>query len=166
MYIEFGQLPDDARVWIYQADQPIGVDSKSVIDSSLKAFTNNWAAHGHALQASFTILDDHFIVLAVNERYNDASGCSIDSSVHIIKYLTEETGIDFFNRRLVALQLQDGISLIPTTELRQKFEEGIWNGQTPTFNTLATSVADVRNNWLIPAGATWLKKYVKGTAVV
>src|SRR5690606_9953723 len=101
-------------------------------------FTGQWAAHGVPLRTSFLILDDHFIVLAVDEKYNNASGCSIDSSVHVVKEVMEKTAINFFNREQVAFKADEGVRFISMKELKRKYEEGVWQGHTQTFNTLAS----------------------------
>ena len=45
-----------------------------------------------------TLINNSILILAVDEARKAASGCSIDSSVHMIKHLEKELKIDFFNR--------------------------------------------------------------------
>jgi len=161
MFLPFNKLADHSRVWIYQADRIITPAVKSVIEEQLISFTSIWAAHGQALQSSFTILDDYFIVLAVDEQFSGASGCSIDSSTSTIKQIAELTGLDFFNRKIVAFQIDQKVVQFRLSELKQKFIEGVLNENTITFNSLADSIGTVRKNWLIPAKESWVKRYIQ-----
>lgn len=161
MFVEIDQMPPEARVWIYMADRKITPGDAAHIDRILRAFTNEWAAHGAPLKSSFQILRDRFVLLAVDERTQGPSGCSIDASVNVVKQAAEETGIDFFNRNLVPFVMDDDIVVFRLGELKQKYADGVWNAQTPTFNILAGTLEEIRNHWTVPAGASWLKRYVE-----
>jgi hypothetical protein len=161
MFVDFDDLPGSARVWIYQADRKFNETEAKLIHAALTPFTSEWAAHGTPLRSSYKILQDQFVLLAVDEQVNDASGCSIDTSVHVMKALGEAGGIDFFNRGLVAFLIDNEIVLLAIGELKQKYVSGVWNGQTPTFNILAQRVDDVRRNWILPAEKSWVSRYME-----
>lgn len=161
MLIPFNKLPDHSRVWIYQADRMITPEIKSVIEEQLTLFTSSWAAHGQPLKSSYTLLDDYFIVLAVDEQTADASGCSIDSSTSALKQIALITGVDFFDRKVVSFEIDQKVKQFQLDELKQKFKDGVLNENTLTFNTLADSVGSVRKNWRIPVKESWLKRYIQ-----
>ena len=98
MLANFDNISDQARVWIYQADRPIGTEEKNVIIKDTEAFLSQWAAHGSALQAAGDLLFDHFLVICIDESFQMASGCSIDSSVRFVQELGQKLSIDFFKR--------------------------------------------------------------------
>ncbi len=82
MYVPFEELPEESRVWIYQSDRKFTDEELAEIESGLQQFVEQWAAHGTGLQASFTTRYNRFIILAVNQEAQGATGCSIDASVH------------------------------------------------------------------------------------
>ena len=94
MYINFNELPDTSRVWVYQSNREFTTAELAKITEKLKSFVNSWKRHGEDLKASFRIAYNQFIILAVDESYNNVSGCSIDASVNSIKQLEAEFGID------------------------------------------------------------------------
>jgi hypothetical protein len=51
----------------------------------LQAFLENWAAHGTSLVSSYQLKYNRFIILAVDQDVQTATGCSIDSSVEFIQ---------------------------------------------------------------------------------
>ena len=86
----FEHLPDSSKIWIYQNQGAIPQETQKAIQAKLDVFVRQWAAHKVQLYGASAILEDHFIVLAVDENMTAASGCSIDSSVHFIKELEKE----------------------------------------------------------------------------
>lgn len=158
MYVKFEELTKNARVWIYQGDKQLSDGKKTEVAQALRLFTEQWTAHGHPLKASFQILYDRFIILAVDEAFYGPSGCSIDDSVRRIKEISAKTGIDFFNRSKVLFLSGDTIAEISVSELKEKYSKGIWTPESITFNTLAATVEEL-DNWLVEAGNTWLKRY-------
>jgi hypothetical protein len=105
----------------------------------LQVFCENWAAHGSGLQTSFRIDHHRFLILAVDEQSGGASGCSIDSSVRVVKDLGARLGIDFFNRADVAFWQEGEVKTYPLTQLKNLFANDTLNPQTQAFNTLAVT---------------------------
>ncbi|HLT80920.1 MAG TPA: hypothetical protein VKZ86_07805 [Cyclobacteriaceae bacterium] len=161
MFVEFDQMPDHARVWIYMADRAIPSEDLNVVHGVMKAFTNEWAAHGVPLRTSYTLAEDRFLILAVDEAHHSPSGCSIDSSVGALRQIREATGIDFLDRKGVPFSSGDEITVIALGELKQKYLDGVWNARSETFNILAKTVGEYRSAWRVPASSTWLKRYLE-----
>ena len=159
MHIPFESLPPTARIWIFQASRKFTFEEKNVLTAHLQAFTQSWVTHGHPMQASFEIPFDHFIVLAADEGYAAASGCSIDDSVRTMKAVATQIGVDLFDRSLVAFQTGGAIDLIALDQLKSTHAAGRWNAGTLTFNNLIATKEQLPQ-WRVPAGSTWLKRYL------
>ena len=160
MFVPFDTLPPSSRIWVYQADRQFSVPGKTIIDAQLKLFTDGWAAHGHPLKASYKIVFDQFIIIAADEGHYAPSGCSIDNSVYALQQLSAEVGVDFFNRNLIAFLINDVVSLISLQELKKAYTEGKWNADTLMFNNVVANKGDLDAKWVIPASASWLKRYL------
>ena len=80
-------MPSDARVWVYQSNTILSDAEVNTIKNEGAHFISDWAAHGSNLKASFDVLFNRFIVIAVDEQQATASGCSIDKSVKFVKEL-------------------------------------------------------------------------------
>ena len=165
MYVDFSLLPQDARLWIYQANRKFSAAEEKVIREEAHSFCEQWNAHGSPLKTSYTIESSQFLILAVDQDFNGASGCSIDGSVHMLKSLQDRTQIDFFDRSQTAFLVRDEVRLIPLTKLKEAFASGTLGPATPTFNVLATSKAAWESNWIIAAEKTWLVRYLPKTPV-
>jgi hypothetical protein len=156
MHIPFSQLPASSKVWIYQADKKFSSQDEEIITDYLSTFTQQWMVHGTPLEASFEIKFHQFVILAANDN---ASGCSIDSSVRIFKEIGSKTGIDFFNRNMIAFKEDETITLIPLKGLKSTLNEGVWKESSVFFNNAVSSLDEFHTNWLTAAGKTWLKRY-------
>lgn len=161
MYAPFDQLPDTARIWIYQSARAITPAEHQTISLHLHAFTQQWQAHGAPLRASFQILHNRFIILAVDEAQNSASGCSIDEAFRQLKKLEEKLAVNLINHTTVSFLTEDGNSLtIPVKELQQRFAEGVLHSGSLVFDCSITTKGELTGKWIVPAGNTWLKRYL------
>ncbi|HLU86136.1 MAG TPA: hypothetical protein VKZ44_00165 [Taishania sp.] len=138
----FKELPDTSRVWIYQNQSVIPQNLRPAIQAKLDEFTMQWAAHKVQLFAQATILEDYFLVLAVDESVTQASGCSIDSSVHFIKELEKEFNLNLFDRLHVLVEENNEKKVVHFSEL-----SGFPNAYL--YNPLITTLGDLRNKWKI-----------------
>lgn len=160
MLVEFNTLPDSSRVWVYQADREFSSKEVDQITEQLKMFASNWKRHGDDLKASFQIKYNQFIVLAVDEAYNDVSGCSIDASVHIIKKLQEQFQLDLLNKMNVTFKDGDNINTISLKEFKEYAKQDKISASTVVFNNMITSKADLENAWEVEANKSWHSKFL------
>ena len=77
MRVDFKNMPDDSRIWIYQSDRDLIESEISMIDDKTSLFLDSWQAHGKDLECSYSIIHKRFIIIAVNENINPIGGCSI-----------------------------------------------------------------------------------------
>jgi hypothetical protein len=100
----FSNFPDESEVWIYAADRFMGSNEVAILQENLSAFTEEWKTHGKSLRAEAQVFDNVFVVFATDIHTGSASGCSIDTSVRLMKQLGSTLGIDFFNRLKVLVR--------------------------------------------------------------
>ena len=159
MLVAFEALPDTARVWIYQANRLMAATEEEQVATRAGRFCEQWAAHNTPLRSSFKILHNKFLILAVDESYNQASGCSIDTSVRFIQELEQQLGINFFDRTQVAFLINDHVYTTNLTSIKDEISTGKIDQKTLTFNLQAQNISEFENQWLIPAADSWMKRY-------
>ena len=120
----FPNLPAHSRVWLYLADRKLDATEAQYANEQMHHFLSNWAAHNKKLTCDGTLLFNQYLILAVNEDIESASGCSIDSSVRFVKSLGAELNVDFFNR-IKVMVLENDEPIISTyfeaVEKKQNF---------------------------------------------
>lgn len=164
MYIPFEQLPDQSRVWVYQANRPLVDAEIEQISSFLMNEMSAWAAHGAPLNASFEIRFNQVIIVAVNEDVNQASGCSIDASTRWFKSLGELIQVDFFDRQIASIQ-GERILLIPITSIKDFILSANLSEEDFIIPPQTLDLGHYRTQWLQTVRESWLKKYLVKSSV-
>ena len=104
MFVPFGTLQDSARIWIYPANRPLSEEESIKIQDKMQTFLTQWTAHGTDLQAGFKIIYKRFLVIALNEALQSASGCSIDASVRCIQEIEQEFNLTLLDKMNVTFR--------------------------------------------------------------
>lgn len=159
MYVPFDSLEDSSRIWVYQAGRKFTESERNTISEMLLAFTHEWAAHGVPLKTSFRIFHDQFIVLAADESFEQASGCSIDGAMRTMQQIDRQFKLNLFDRTKVAF-FKDPILVVNQSDLLKTLEQGIWKPDTLTFNNVLNAKGELATRWIVPASQTWLKRYL------
>jgi hypothetical protein len=138
----FPELPEHARVWIYVSDRKFTEEETEIISNEINSFVVSWKAHQKSLKAAGTLLLNRCIVLAVDEDTESVSGCSIDSSVKIVKSIGLKYNVDFFNRLNMLILKNGETSLVSYHDLNNHKDNYIYN---PNISSLK----NLRENWLV-----------------
>ena len=117
MLVDFNTTSDQSRIWIYAAEQKLTDKQEEHILKSISNHLQNWEAHKVPLTAGVTILEHHFIIIALDETKNGASGCSIDTLQNKIQNLEKDLSISLLNRLNVFCRIDNKIECIPTFKL-------------------------------------------------
>ncbi|QJW92038.1 hypothetical protein HNV11_22980 [Spirosoma taeanense] len=165
MWIDFDKLPDNARVWVYQANRPLSGSDVSGIEQALQPALNQWAAHGQPLLASAKVIENRFVVVGVDEGFNLPSGCSIDASVRTLREIGQQIGVDFFDRSAAVLSADGTVTTYPLPAIKAAVADGLLTPNSTVFNTLVQTKAEFLANWRLRAADSWLKRYFKSVTV-
>lgn len=144
------------RIWIYQADRQLNPSEEAFILDKLGEFTAQWRAHGKPLAAKAEIRHNRFVILMIDESVAPPTGCSIDKSVHLLKAIEVETGLQLFDRMQVAYRGADGgVNVVPRDGFEALLARGEVNSDTLVFNNLITSYPELDTQWEIPLRESW-----------
>ncbi|MGV3696098.1 ABC transporter ATPase [Flavobacterium sp.] len=159
MYIPFENLPEESRIWIYQSNRKFSDDEMSEIDTDLKKFVENWAAHGTGLEASYLLKYNRFIILAVNQEVQQATGCSIDSSVTFIQNLEQKYQVDLLDKMNVTFKNGEHIAHKSLIDFKRMAKEKAVTQNTIVFNNLVNTIEEFNENWEVPAAESWHSRF-------
>ncbi len=163
MLIPFEELPQTARVWIYQADRNLTEEECSFIEKQTEVFINGWDAHGAALQASYGIAYQRFLIISVNQEYNLPSGCSIDKSVALVRALEQALKVNFFERTLIPFLIDNEVKAYPMGQLKQMVAEGTITSESTMFDNTVGTKELLETKWKVAAQETWAARYFPKT---
>ena len=160
MYVPFDTLPESSRVWIYQANRSFTDTELEEIKPKLEAFIEQWTAHGANLKASFEIKYKRFIILALDQKMNVATGCSIDESVRFIQQLEQDYNVDLLDKMNVSYKQGDFIAYKTLTDFRKMAKDKAVSPKTIVFNNLVNNKAEYLSDWEVPASESWHKRFL------
>lgn len=144
-----------SRVWIYQSDRKFSSAEENQILNKLAAFTNQWKAHGNELLAKAEIRYGFFIILTVDETQAGVTGCSIDSSVRLIKEIENEYHVDLFNRFNIAYRVDDEVKVQGKEDFETLVNIKQVTPETIVFNNMVQTLADLDAKWEVPFKNSW-----------
>ena len=159
MYVPFENLPEDSKIWIYQSNRKFSDDEMTEIENDLKSFIENWSAHGIVLEASYLLKYNRFIILAVNQEVQKATGCSIDSSVAFIQKLEQKYQVDLLDKMNVTFKNGEHIAHKSLIDFKRMAKEKAVTANTIVFNNLVNSIEEFNENWEVPAGESWHSRF-------
>lgn len=155
MFVEFSKMPNTSRVWVYLSDRKMNLQEINEITVKIRDFCNTWMTHDKAVVSSFKI-DAWFILIFVDETAYSISGCSIDKSIVLIKSISQQYDIDFFNRSNILFVKNNRTILLSLLKFKN-----IISSDIIIYNTLIKNKLDFEINWKIPIENTWLGKFIK-----
>ena len=160
MLVPFNQLPDEARIWIYPSDRPFRAEEITKINEALSSFLAQWTAHSQSLEAGFVLPHDRFIVIGINQKTTQASGCSIDSSVRFIQDFEKQFDIVLLDKMNVTFKQGAYFVHKQLNEFRKMAKSKAVTKETIVFNNLVDNKGDFLKFWEVPSAQSWHSRFM------
>lgn len=160
MFTPYKNLPNNAKVWIYQSNRAFTATEIAIISEKSEVFVNQWTHHGDSLKGSFTIKYNQFLVLAIDESFNEISGCSIDASIHFIKELEQEMEVELLNKMNISFKDGDNINIVSLAAFQQFAKAKKITKDTIVFNNMVASKEAFETQWEVPANQSWHQRFL------
>jgi hypothetical protein len=146
------------RVWIYIIGKELSENELEQLEQAGLDFVKSWTAHEQKLSGSFEIFAKRIIIVKVDEKVYEASGCSIDKLTRFMKEMEACFSVELMNRLLVAIK-ENGVSVYPSSRIKDLLAEGKISENTVVYNTSASNSEELAR-WEKPLKETWLKKFL------
>lgn len=160
---ELKHIPDSSRVWIFASPQEINEGIRDEILDYIDVFLGRWKAHGIELKSHKLFVDGHFLIIAVDESFEKATGCSIDSLNHFIFEIEKKYKLDLTDRSKVYYRSKDGISSMAFLKIKELIHSAEIDEDTLIYNNSIAKGDELKNKWLLRAEESWLTKYFQKT---
>ena len=149
MLADFHTLPEQARIWVYASEKALTQNQQAYILNYISKHLKGWNAHKEPLTAGVTILENHFIIVGLDEDKNGASGCSIDTLQNTIQKIEKQLTLSLMNRLDVFYKIEDEILCIPSFKL-----ESVADKDTLFYDLTILTKSDL-NTYLKPISEGW-----------
>jgi hypothetical protein len=154
--VPFATLPDDARVWVFAAADPVTGPAEAALLAAVDQFLAGWAAHGVPLRCAREWRDARFLAVGVDQSVEGASGCSIDGLFRGLRALEPTLGTSLLGGGRVYWRDADGaVQGGDRPRLRALADAGAVGTSTPVFDTTVTTAAAWRARFERPLAESW-----------
>lgn len=157
MYLNFDDLADNARIWIFQSKIKLEDSVEIQLENTLKDFIHTWQAHGHDLLASCKIFHQRFIIVALDEASYQATGCSIDKLTHLMLEIEKNSGLSLMDRMQIAYESNGEVLSLPMSKFKALIGNDI-SENTMVFNNLVETKGDLFDKWNVELKNSWHKQ--------
>ena len=160
--VPFETLPDDARIWVFGSDRPIEGERERTLLETVDEFLTGWKAHGFALTSARNWRDRHFLAVAVDQRDEAASGCSIDGLFRSLRALEPHLEASLTPGGMVYYRAPDGGIVVASRDTFQALAaRGDVTGTTTVFDPTVTTMGEWRSRFEGPASKSWHAKLIE-----
>jgi len=160
MLVDFKTLPDTSRVWLYQANRSFSAEELTAIGAMLDSFITEWTAHGQDLKAGYEIRYKRFVVLALDQSLNSASGCSIDASVRFIQALESKFNVSLLDKMNVSYKQGEFVAYKSLIDFKKMAKAKSVSSKTVVFNNLVATKGEYLEHWEVPASESWHSRFM------
>ena len=155
MLIDFQDISEDSRLWVYGSERILSAKEQSDIIETIGEYLKTWEYHNNPLTGSVTVLESHFIIVALDDSEFGVGGCSIDSLQRIIQELATKINVSLLNRLNIFCRLEDDIQCIQSDKLNT-----IANSST-LFYDLTIQYKHQLSSYLKPIAKGWCANLVE-----
>ena len=159
MKVTFEELPETAKVWVYQSSEPFSNVQLNTLQQFTDVFLSQWESHTIPVQGSIDVVNERFVRVAAFSNEDSMCGRAQDAQVRLIKELEEVLGVELTNRMLIVFNTDEGDRVVHLQELPEIIESSEINPTTVVYNNLVSSKGEFLSGWKVPAGQTWLERY-------
>lgn len=160
MLVSFDKLPLNSRVWVYSSNRKFIQKEIISIRKDLEDFLSSWTSHNQNLETAFELRYDRFIIIAVNQEINNASGCSIDNCVRFIKKLENKYEVDLLDKMNVIYKQDKHLYHKKLNEFISMYKNNSVSLNTVVFNNLVNTVGEYKVKWEVPAKESWHNRFM------
>ena len=148
------------RIWIYTISHALPGDQLAQLKQRCQDFVSSWTAHEVSLDASFDVYKNRLLIFKVNEANYNASGCSIDKQLRLVKELEQQFSVELLNRLLVAYEQNGEVAVVKASGISDLLRNGTISEHTLVFDNTITTSQELAGSWKKPLKDTYLSKYL------
>jgi len=150
-------LPDSSRTWLYTADRVLTDEEQSALRAGIESFLTEWVAHGQSLQASWRLEGGRCLIIALDDRSPNATGCSIDAKVHWLQAFGKQWGLDWMKRNTVTYYMEEASawSEVPLASFWAARKAGVVGDDTRLVNAVVSKKLECEPTLVCAFSTSW-----------
>lgn len=147
-------LDGSSRLFVYTTATEMSDAYIKGFVAKLDAFISTWEAHGVKLNAAYELIANRMLIIAVDEKGQIATGCSIDKLTHLLK----AEDMDWFNRMNIHYKEEGTWKTLHMMDLVSKIQAGEISEEIEVLNSTVLTLQDASDNLVQTLKKSWLNK--------
>ncbi|KOY51674.1 hypothetical protein [Polaribacter dokdonensis] len=160
MFVDYSEISDDAKVWIYPSSRKFYNTEIEALESSIKSFVKNWQKEDENFKASYQFLYNRFIVLVVEYSETAISNAVIDASVSFILQLQETYKVELLDKMNVCFKQGEFVQYKELKDFKKLLKNKALTGKSIIFDNLVNNNYDFKNFWEMPIEDSWYNRFL------
>jgi hypothetical protein len=161
MFVNFDEIPEDAKVWVYPSSRKFYPNEILEIEEKIKAFITEWKADDESFKASYQFLYNRFIVIIADDITTPLKNSDIDNSVNFILSLQETYEVALLDRMNICFKQGEFVQYKDLKDFKKLLKNKALTGKSIIFDNLITTKQDFENLWEIPIEESWYSRFLK-----
>ena len=158
MIVDFQQLSDDAKVWIYPCSRKFYPQELAPINEKISSFMISWSESIEG-DVSFQLLHERFIVFGVEEDVK-ITNKHLDEQVAFILKLQLEYEVELLDKMNVCFKQGEFIQYKDVKEFKKLLKNKSVNEKTIVFDNLVQTKYDLEHYWEVPITDSWYNRFL------
>lgn len=154
--VAFSSLPDDARVWVFGSSEELSPVSEAMLLSDVDEYLGDWRAHGSPLTVGRDWRDARFLAIGVDQRDENASGCSLDALFRVLQKLEPRLGSSLLGNARMYFRTRDGsVQVTDRAGFAAMAQSGLVGSDSHVFDLSVPTAGEWRRRFETAAGNAW-----------
>ena len=161
MIVDFKQLPDDAKLWVFPSSRKFYPQEIEGIKEKIEKFLADWDDQGILIRCSYKLEYDRFIIVAVDDSQNSLSLEAHNLLITFIIELEKTLAIVLMDKMNVCYKQGEFVQYKDLIEFKKMMKAKGVSQKTIVFNNMITNKVDFKYNWEINIMDSWLGRFLK-----
>lgn len=159
MYVDYSDLSERARVWIYPSSRKFYSQEIESLTQKVRGFVSTWKPDDKKFKASFQFLYNRFIVFLVEEDSN-LSNSDLDLQVAFILQLQQEYKVELLDKMNVCFKQGEYTQYKELKDFKKLIKNKSVTGKTIVFDNLIQIKEELENYWEVPITESWYSRFL------
>lgn len=131
-------------------------ESEAALLTAVDDYLIDWRAHGSPLTVAREWRDGRFLAIAVDQRDENASGCSLDALFRVLRDIEARLGTSLLGNSRVYYRGEDGsIRVADRAGFAEMAQGGSIGAGTGVFDLSVQTVGEWRERFEVEAASSW-----------
>ena len=154
MLIDFDNINEDARIWIYPSKERLSEEYQMLIIEKVSIFLNEWEYHQKPLLSAVAIKEDRLIIVALDDSKYGVGGCSIDALQRFFLGIENDMNLSLLDRFNVFCEIDNQIQCVHLSEISNTVTK-----ETRFFDLTIQKKSDI-DSYFKPISDGWCNRYL------